>query len=91
MCDQLTGLAADVERILKSLTNIRRVSFSRKVRGYKGEEKVKIPWRWPPGPMPVRVSSAGGERFLFVETSKPGAIRRILGKRLKALGVTVSV
>jgi len=85
-----SGLAAEVHRVLTGLYNVESVTCAG-VGKYHGESKVKIPARWREKRcIPIFVCDGNlGERKLLVRTTKPGAIARILRKRLLADGHTV--
>ncbi len=82
-----TGLAAKVHRVLLNLDNVQEITCNG-VHGYKGTPKVKIPSRWAQHRvLPIVVcDGTHGEREIHVKTLKPGAIARILRKRLEADG-----
>ena len=84
------GLAAEVHRVLSGLYNVESVTCAG-VGKYQGEPKVKIPARWREKRcIPISVCDGNlGERKLLVRTTKPGAIARILRKRLLSDGHTV--
>ena len=85
-----SGLAAEVHRVLTGLYNVESVTCAG-VGKYHAESKVKIPERWREKRcIPISVCDGTlGERKLLVRTTKPGAIARILRRRLLADGHTV--
>ena len=85
-----TGLAAEVHGVLSGLDDICRISCG-SVRKYHGTSKVRIPKRWSEfRVIPITVCDTDfGEREIRVNALKPGAIARILRKRLGHKGIRV--
>src|SRR3989338_1325608 len=76
------GLAAEVCGLVAQLQNIELIRCGRP-RGYKGEQKIRIPTRWTSGHISVVVCDTRyGERVIDIHTTKPGAIARIMRKKL---------
>jgi len=90
MCDtRINGLARDVHAALQQLSNVGKMTIGRDVRGYKGQPKVRLPGRWPHRRLVIVVCDKYGQREVCVQAEKPGAIRRILSRRLRTMGVSV--
>ncbi len=83
------GLTREVIRVLGGLYNVEKVIHG-ETRGYQGDKKVRIPKRWRNRCLHIFVCDAeDGERAVLVHALKPGAIGRILGKRLEERGIHV--
>jgi|GEM_PF-4694492 hypothetical protein len=87
------ALMEEVRAIATRLENVISVSTTG-LRRCCGNRKVKVPTRWeagfPVGTVPFTVSDGdNGECDVIVKTTKPGAIARIVGKRLKEQGIHV--
>ena len=85
-----TGLAAEVHGVLSGLDDICRISYG-SVRKYHGTPKVRIPKRWSEfRVILITVCDTDfGEREIRVNALKPGAIARILRKKLEHKGIRV--
>lgn len=82
------GLAEDVSNIVKRLENVNGVSCAA-VRKYHGERKVKMSWGGNRPFLVIVCDAEYGERHLCIDTKKPGAVSRILRKRLAERGICV--
>ncbi|MDB5187776.1 MAG: hypothetical protein JWO50_296 [Candidatus Kaiserbacteria bacterium] len=84
------GLSSDVINIARRLTNVAEISLGR-TRKYVGKPKIRFPERGSPeNTLVLHVCDADdGERPVIIRTSKPGAIARILCKKLCGLGIPV--
>ena len=74
------GLTACVCRVLEKLENIAGVEI-KAFGARKGTRRVEIPGRWKSSHLELIVHDERAQ-CIVVETSKPGAIQRILRKRL---------
>jgi len=86
-------LADEVRRVIERLPNVVEVSITN-TRLCEGSRRVKLPIRWeagyPTGVVPFTVFDCeNGKCDVRVETTKPGAIVRIVGKRLQEQGIHV--
>ncbi len=85
---KVNGLTAHVCRILETLDNVIEVEV--KAFGVrKGVRRVEIPDRWKPCRLELVVHDERAQ-CIVVATSKAGAIRRILFKRLLQQGFPVA-
>ena len=83
------GLMREIVVVLEGLTNVQKIIYG-ETRGYRGDRKVRIPTRWQNRCLQVSVCDGDdGERTLLVHALKPGAIGRILSKRLEERGINV--
>jgi hypothetical protein len=73
-----------VERELGTLENIIQIQRVDSIRKYRGGPKVKIPDRWQTQRcLPLTVCDGmSGVQVIYVWTTKPGAIARILRRQL---------
>jgi hypothetical protein len=83
------GLMRDIMSVLARLNDIEEIKWG-EMRGYRGDRKVRIAQRWQNRCLAVSVCDGdNGERTILVHALKPGAIGRILSKRLEERGITV--
>lgn len=86
------SLAATVSQVAKGLSDVISVSVTN-VRGCRGEQKVKLPRRWPlvvPTTLAFNVFDCeNGNCEVLVKTTKPWAIAGAVERRLRRQGVTV--